>query len=179
MAPIDRWVIGAAARFANESKAGCLFVRLSRQSATDESLAAWLSSQVAAASAAPKQLCLAVTEAVANADLAKISRQAEAIKSLGMRFALERFGIGPDPLALLGAMPIDFVKIDGGLIRGVRHDSLVQSKVEALVEAAGERGIETIAANVEDANTMAVLWQLGVQHLEGFLIQAPEEIVMA
>ena len=29
------------------------------------------------------------------------------------------------------------------------------------------------------ANTMAVLWQLGVQHLQGFLIQAPEEVVMS
>ena len=46
------------------------------------------------------------------------------------------------------------------------------------VEACRERGISTIAANVEDANTMAVLWQLGVQHLEGFLIQAPEEVVL-
>jgi EAL domain-containing protein (putative c-di-GMP-specific phosphodiesterase class I) len=73
---------------------------------------------------------------------------------------------------------MDFVKIDGGLIQGVKNDPLVQSKIEALVEAARERSIETIAANVEDANTMAVLWQLGVQHLEGFLIQAPEEVVM-
>ncbi len=38
--------------------------------------------------------------------------------------------------------------------------------------------IETIAERVEDANTMAVLWQLGVQHLQGFLIQAPEEVVI-
>jgi EAL domain-containing protein (putative c-di-GMP-specific phosphodiesterase class I) len=41
------------------------------------------------------------------------------------------------------------------------------------------REVETIAERVEDANTMAVLWQLGVQHLQGFLIQAPEEVTIS
>jgi PAS domain S-box-containing protein len=178
LAPIDRWVISAAARFAAESKADCLFVRLSRQSAVDETLPRWLMAQLSAVGIEPKQLCLTVTEAVAVAHVQQVRRQAQAIKSLGIRFALEHFGIGPDPLALLGGMPMNFIKIDGGLIQGVKDDELVQSKIEALVEAARERNIDTIAANVEDANTMAVLWQLGVQHLEGFLIPAPEEVVM-
>lgn len=179
MGPIDRWVMGAAARFAAEARPGCLFVRLSRQSALDGALTRWLTAQVQSVDLDPRLLCFTVTEAVAQAELEAVRRQARAIKALGMRFALEHFGTGPDPLGLLGSVPMDFVKIDGRLIQGVHGDSLVQSKVEALVEAARERQIETIAANVEDANTMAVLWQLGVQHLEGFLIQAPEEIVMA
>jgi PAS domain S-box-containing protein len=178
LAPIDRWVISAATRFAADAKPGCLFVRLSRQSVGDETLARWLTAQLSAVSIDPGQLCLTVTEAAAVANAPQVRRQAQAIKALGLRFALEHFGIGPDPLALLGGMPMDFVKIDGGLIQGVKSDALVQSKIEALVEAARERNIETIAANVEDANTMAILWQLGVQHLEGFLIQAPEEVVM-
>jgi len=172
-------VIAAAIRFAADSKAACLFVRLSRQSAVDDTLPRWLAAQFAAVKIEPRQICLTVTEAVATTHLDRVNKQARLIKSLGARFALEHFGIGPDPLAVLGAIPMDYIKIDGGLIQGVKSDSLVQSKVEALVEAARERNIDTIAANVEDANTMAVLWQLGVQHLEGFLIQAPEEIVMA
>jgi EAL domain-containing protein (putative c-di-GMP-specific phosphodiesterase class I) len=179
MGPIDRWVIGAAARFAATSRPGCLFVRLSQQSALDPALARWLTAQIGAVDLEPQRLCVTVTEAIATANLEAVRKQAQAIKSLGLRFALEHFGAGADPLGLLGAIPMDFVKIDGELTQGVASDSLVQSKVEALVEAARERGIDTIAANVEDANTMAVLWQLGVQHLEGFLIQAPEEVVLA
>jgi PAS domain S-box-containing protein len=179
MGPIDRWVIGAAARFAATSKPGCLFVRLSQQSALDPALARWLTAQIGAVDLEPQRLCVTVTEAIATSHLEAVRKQAQAIKSLGLRFALEHFGAGADPLGLLGAIPMDFVKIDGVLTQGVASDSLVQSKVEALVEAARERSIDTIAANVEDANTMAVLWQLGVQHLEGFLIQAPEEVVLA
>ena len=61
-------------------------------------------------------------------------------------------------------------------MQGLTEDELLQSKVGSLIDAARGRDIETIAERVEDANTMAVLWQLGVQHLQGFLIQAPEEV---
>lgn len=179
MGPIDRWVFGAAARFAKEARPGCLFVRLSEPSALDPALSRWLTAQLGTIGADPQALCLTVTEAVASANLEAMQRLAQAVKSLGMRFALQHFGAGPDPLAVMQGLPLDFVKIDGGLTQGVRADSLVQSKVEALVEAARERGVETIAEHVEDANTMAVLWQLGVQHLEGFLIQTPEDVVLA
>jgi EAL domain-containing protein (putative c-di-GMP-specific phosphodiesterase class I) len=51
--------------------------------------------------------------------------------------------------------------------------------VGSLIEAARERGIETIAERVEDANTLAVLWQLGVQHVQGFLFQTTEEVTIS
>ena len=47
----------------------------------------------------------------------------------------------------------------------------MQQRVRTLVEAARKRNIETIAERVEDANTMAVLWQLGVQYIQGYFVQ--------
>ena len=75
-------------------------------------------------------------------------------------------------------MPLDFVKIDGALVQGLTRDPETQMKVRALVEAAVRRKVETIAERVEDANTMAVLWQLGVQYIQGYFVHAPEEVVM-
>jgi EAL domain-containing protein (putative c-di-GMP-specific phosphodiesterase class I) len=46
------------------------------------------------------------------------------------------------------------------------------------VEHAGKLKIETIAERVEDANTMAVLWQLGVQFIQGYFVNAPEEVTI-
>ena len=54
-----------------------------------------------------------------------------------------------------------------------------RSRCKKLVEQANKRKIETIAERVEDANTMAVLWQLGVQFIQGYFVNAPEEVVMA
>ena len=95
------------------------------------------------------------------------------------RFRTHLSGIGIDPLSLLDTLPLDFIKIDGSLMQGLPGDELLQSKVGSLIDAARGREIETIGERVEDANTMAVLWQLGVQHLQGFLIQAPEEVTIS
>ncbi|HUL18614.1 MAG TPA: EAL domain-containing protein, partial [Steroidobacteraceae bacterium] len=57
-------------------------------------------------------------------------------------------------------------------------DELLQSKVGSLIDAARGREIETIAERVEDANTMAVLWQIGVQYIQGYFINEPEEVVL-
>jgi EAL domain-containing protein (putative c-di-GMP-specific phosphodiesterase class I) len=176
---IDRWVLGAAARFAARSNPGCLFVRISRASALDATLPEWLKGQLAARGLEPSRLCIEVTEETAARHPAEVRQQARALKDLGLRFALEHFGIGIDPLGLLDTLPLDFVKIDGSLMQGLPGDELLQSKVASLIDAVRSREVQTIAERVEDANTMAVLWQLGVQHLQGFLIQAPEEVTIS
>jgi multidomain signaling protein FimX len=179
IAHIDRWVILAAGRFAVRSKPGCLFVRLSKHSAVDATLPAWVAAQLKSLQLNPRHICIEITEELASRHPAETQKLARALKDAGMRFALEHYGTGIDPLGLIASLPVDFVKIDGSLMQGLPDDPLLQSKVSSLIDAARERGIETIAERVEDANTMAVLWQLGVQHLQGFLIQAPEEVVMS
>jgi EAL domain-containing protein (putative c-di-GMP-specific phosphodiesterase class I)/GGDEF domain-containing protein/PAS domain-containing protein len=176
---IDRWVIMAAARFAQRTNPGCLFVRMSRASVLDSGLVPWLRVQLSTLGLDPKRLCIQVTEEIAARHPAETRNQARALKDLGLRFALEHFGIGIDPLSLLDTLPLDFIKVDGSLMQGLTGDELLQSKVGSLIDAARTRDIETIAERVEDANTMAVLWQLGVQHLQGFLIQAPEEVTIS
>ena len=176
---IDRWVIMAAARFALRTKPGCLFVRISRASVLDTALVPWLRVQLSTLGLEPKRLCIQVTEEAAARHPTETRIQARALKDLGLRFALEHFGIGIDPLSLLDTLPLDFIKIDGSLMQGLTGDVLLQSKVGSLIDAARSRELETIAERVEDANTMAVLWQLGVQHLQGFLIQAPEEVTIS
>ena len=175
--PIDRWVIHAAAKFARR-KPCCLFVRLSRSSAADANLAPWLSELVASVQVEPKRLCIQVTEDVATKIPDEVKRLALGLRKLGVKFALEHFGNGSDSNGLLAALPVDFVKIDGSLMQGLTEDEALQEKVRTMVEVAREYRIETIAERVEDANTMAVLWQLGVQHLQGYLIQSPEDVVI-
>jgi multidomain signaling protein FimX len=179
VAHIDRWVIAAAARFAQRSKPGCLFVRLSGHSAVDATLPAWVAAQLRSMKLEPRRLCIQITEEIATHHPQETQKLARELKAAGMRFALEHFGTSIDPLGMLNSMPLDFIKIDGSLMQGLPDDPVLQSRVGTLIDAARGLGIETIAERVEDANTMAVLWQLGVQHLQGFLIQAPEEVVMS
>ncbi len=70
------------------------------------------------------------------------------------------------------------MKIDGALMQGLANDRPLQERVKALVDVAREHGVTTIAERVEDANTMAVLWQLGIEFIQGYFVNSPERVVM-
>jgi diguanylate cyclase (GGDEF)-like protein len=175
---IDRWVIGAALQFVAQKRPGCLFVRLSRDTVLDRTLPDWLDLQLRSSKAQPARICFQVIEKVAQEREGEVTLLAKALKQRGLRFALERFGSGSDAAGLIARLPLDFIKIDGALIQGLSGNFEVQEQVKALVSAANGRKVLTIAERVEDANTMAVLWQLGVQFIQGYFINQPEEVVI-
>jgi diguanylate cyclase (GGDEF)-like protein/PAS domain S-box-containing protein len=179
MKNIDRWVIGASMSFAANRKAACIFVRVSRDTVLDKSLLTWLDTQLKSLRIEAKRICVQVTEDLANQYVRQTKELAENLRKLGFRFALEHFGTGRDPLKLLADIDMNFIKIDGSLMQGLSTNQLQQQRVKGLVEAAKRRGIETVAERVEDANTMAVLWQLGIEFIQGYFVNAPEDVTMS
>jgi multidomain signaling protein FimX len=175
---IDRWVVGASLSFAAQRKPGCLFVRLSQDTVKDASFIGWLDNQVRATRSDPRRLCFQAHEDVVATHLDRVQKLSAELRGRGFRFAVERFGSGRDPQGMMAAASIDFIKIDGALVQALTSNPELQQRVRLLVEQAKARNIETIAERVEDANTMAVLWQLGVQYIQGYLVHAPEEIVL-
>lgn len=175
---IDRWVVGASLSFAAQRKVECLFVRLSKDTLMDESFLGWLDNQVRASRAPPSRLCFQFVENTVASHIAPFQALATALRERGFRCALERFGSGRDPRSLIAAAPLDFVKIDGALVQSLTHDAELQERVRTLVQDAGARQVRTIAERVEDANTMAVLFQLGVQYIQGYFVHTPEEVVL-
>ena len=179
MKNIDRWVIGASMSFAANRKAACIFVRLSKDTLLDKSLLPWVETQLKSLKFEPKRLCMQVTEEYANQYVRQTKDLAEHLRKLGFRFALEHFGTGRDPLKLLADIEMNFIKVDGSLMQGLSTNQIQQQRVKGLVEAAKRRGIETVAERVEDANTMAVLWQLGIEFIQGYFVNAPEDVTMS
>src|SRR5277367_1057916 len=179
MKNIDRWVIGASMSFAANRKASCIFVRLSKDTVLDKSLLPWLETQLKSLKIEAKRLCMQVTEELATQYVRQTKDVAENLRKLGFRFALEHFGTGRDPLKLLADVEMNFIKVDGSLMQGLSTNQLQQQRVKGLVEAAKRRGIETVAERVEDANTMAVLWQIGIEFIQGYFVNAPEDVTMS
>jgi multidomain signaling protein FimX len=174
---IDRWVVGASLAFAAQRRPQCLFVRLSKDTARDATFVEWLDGHIRSTRAEPQRVCFQATEEVA-ASFPQVRVLAGGLRQRGFRFALEAFGSGRDSQGLIGSVPLDFVKIDGALVQSLARDTQLQQRVRGLVDSAKKRNIQTIAERVEDANTMAVLWQLGVQYIQGYFVNAPEEVVM-
>ena len=179
MKNIDRWVIGASMSFAANRKATAIFVRVSKDTVLDKSVLPWLETQLKSLKIEPKRLCVQVTEELATQYVRQTKELADQLRKMGFRFALEHFGTGRDPLKLLADITMDFIKIDGSLMQGLSTNQIQQQRVKGLVEAAKRRKIETVAERVEDANTMAVLWQLGIEFIQGYFVNAPEDVTMS
>lgn len=178
MKNIDRWVIGASMMFCTSRPVKLLFVRLSKDSVRDKSLLPWLQNQLKATRVDAQRIVFQVSEQVATEYLADATDLATGLRRDGFRFALEHFGAGRDPRRLLSHLPVDFIKVDGTMMQGLSVDTALQQRVRDLVEQAKGKKVSTIAERVEDANTMAVLWQLGVEFIQGYFVNEPESVTM-
>ena len=123
-------------------------------------------------------MVIEVAEELATRNLKEARELRSLVTHLGFGFAIENFGSGRDSAQLLQHLPSQFVKIDGSLMQGLAGNPSLQTRVRELVEKAKATQAVTIAERVEDANTMAVLWQLGVEFVQGYFVSAPEEVVL-
>lgn len=178
MKNIDRWVIGAAMSFCAARKPGALFVRLSQETLSDPTLPAWLDTQLKSTRIEPARIVFQVREETVAQQIKDAVTLHKALHKRGFRFAIEGFGLGRDTEQLLGHLKPDFVKIHGALMQGLSADQDKQARVKAMVELARACKAVTIGERVQDANTMAVLWQLGVEFIQGYFVNAPEEVVL-
>lgn len=175
---IDRWVIGASMSFCASRRPGGLFVRLSRPTIADPSLPEWLANQVKATRIDPKRMVFQVHEQAAGQQLKETRALHKQLRDHGFRLAIDGFGSGRDSEVLLNHLKPEFIKIDGALMQGLTAASDKQDRVKQLVRLARDSKATTIAERVEDANTMAALWQLGVEYIQGYFVNAPEAVVL-
>lgn len=171
MKNIDRWVIGASFSFCVARQPNLVFVRLSRDSILDDSLLEWLKARAQSTRLKPAQVCFQISEELALQHLKHSKTLAENLRAFGFMFAVDHLGIGRDSTQLLGHLPMQFVKVDGSLMQGLHRDKDLQKKVGDIAARARELKIKTIAERVENASTMAVLWQLGIAFVQGNFTQ--------
>ena len=174
---IDRWVIAASVDFCRQQNPDCVFVKLSYESILDQTLVDWLVKLVQSTGLSPGRLCFEASEEDVTQYLKQAKTLAEQLKANGFSFAIEHFGIGRDPMRVLQQTPIQYLKIDGSLMQGLATNSALQEKVRGFIKAAEKRKIATIAERVEDANTMAVLFQLGAGYMQGHYLQEAEVVL--
>jgi diguanylate cyclase (GGDEF)-like protein/PAS domain S-box-containing protein len=174
---IDRWIIGASMSFCNANNANLVFIRLSSDSLLDESLPVWLKKQAAQSKISPEKLCFEVSEDTVTKHMRHAQKLAEALRKEGFKFAVEHFGRADDSSRIITHVPMDYMKIDGSLMQGLNKNTDVQNKVKNYAQQAKEKGIRTVAERVQDANTMAVLWQLSISYIQGNYVQNQEIII--
>lgn len=113
----------------------------------------------------------ALFETVANiAELYKVIRR---LKDRGILFALDNFGRGSASFQCIRDFRVDYLKIDGGIIRNVAHSQVDRDILEAVQSIATALGLKTIAERVEDEDTLAVITEAGIPFAQGFYFGPP------
>ncbi len=180
---IDRWVIRTAFRDHASLFPGRwpvpLAINLSGNSLNDEGLLAFLREQIEICAINPAQVCFEITETAAVRNLSAASRFITAARGMGLRFALDDFGSGLSSFAYLKSLPVDYLKIDGSLVRNVAHDANDRAMVAAINQLAHRLGIETVAEYAESEACVATLRELGVDHAQGFALGRPTALPLA
>lgn len=174
---IDRWVIGASLAFCAKHKPDSVFVKLSSESIIDKTLLEWLGKAAQSSGVEPARLVFQVSEEDATQYLIQTKTLAEQLKKRGYSFAIEHFGIGHDSQRVLAQTPMQYLKIDGSIMQSLSSNRELQDQVRAFISAAQKRNISTIAERVQDANTMAVLFQIGATYVQGHYVHEPEVVL--
>jgi diguanylate cyclase (GGDEF)-like protein len=173
---LDRWVVRAAAaamRAHSDRRAISLEINLSGKSIGDPEMLELIRAEVDEGGFDPARVIFEVTETAAIGNLDEASRFAEQLLELGCGFALDDFGTGFASFYYLKRLPLTHLKIDGDFIRGIRGSEVDQLVVRAIVEIAHGMGLRTIAEYVEDAHTVELLREFGVDYCQGFEVGRP------
>jgi len=101
----------------------------------------------------------------------------EALRAYGCRIAIDDFGSGYSNFSYLSKINIDFIKIDGSLIKDIDKDENQRIVVESILHFAKAQGIKTIAEFVENKEIFDILVELGVDFSQGFFFSKPEMIL--
>ena len=177
MKNIDRWVVKNAVKFCADSEADRVFVRLSKQSILDPSTIGWMDNEFEENEFDCSRLVMQIPECDAAKHIKQVQVIVKQLRKMGIGFALEHYSIDREKFQILDILKPDYIKIDGELMHTLMTDADVQKSVEKIVRAATARNIKTIAERVENANAMAVLFQLGLDYMQGHYVHEPEVIL--
>lgn len=98
----------------------------------------------------------------------------EQVKSYGARIAIDDFGSGYSNFERLLELNVDFIKIDGSLIKNIDQNDDMKVITKTIVNFAKELRIKTVAEYVHSEEVLNEIKLLGVDFAQGFHIGKPE-----
>lgn len=92
---------------------------------------------------------------------------------MGCRFALDDFGSGLSSFGYLKNLPVDYLKIDGMLVKDIVKDPIDHAMVKSINDIGHVMGMKTIAEFVENDEIKNMLIEIGVDYAQGYGIEKP------
>ncbi|WP_263260955.1 bifunctional diguanylate cyclase/phosphodiesterase [Pseudomonas sp. RIT-PI-S] len=123
----------------------------------------------------PDQVVIELTEQTPTDDFQLLSRALHHYRAMGFTIALDDLGAGYSSLRLWSELRPDYVKIDRHFIEGIHQDALKREFVGSILQIARRSQAQVIAEGIEQVEELAVLSEMGVDLVQGYLLARPQE----
>ena len=118
-----------------------------------------------------------ILEAHEIKDYGKVMFYLQQLKAFGSKVALDDFGSGYASYNYLIRLEIDILKIDGSIIRELKHSpERTKAVLRSIQELAAVFQYEVVAERVSDKDIYEVLKELDIQFVQGFYLGKPRNI---
>lgn len=125
------------------------------------------------------KLVLEVTETSLITQITQASAHLQQLRKVGFVIALDDFGSGYSSLRYLASMPVDLVKFDISMVRGLEDAGRTALFVEDLARMIKDAGYELVAEGIESEALLRRVSEIGFSHAQGFYIGRPAPLVEA
>jgi diguanylate cyclase (GGDEF)-like protein/PAS domain S-box-containing protein len=170
---IDRWVLREAAQQAVAWRAAGLdlvmSVNVSALQFRQPGFVAGVADALREAGLPADGLELELTESILIQDAEDAMQRLQALARLGVRLAIDDFGIGYSSLAYLKRFPIGRLKIDRSFISGLPREASDAAIVQAIVSMGRAMNLQIVAEGVENEAQRAFLESAGCDLYQGYL----------
>jgi diguanylate cyclase (GGDEF)-like protein len=123
----------------------------------------------------PSQVVIELTEQTPTDDFQLLQNALHHYRAMGFSIALDDLGAGYSSLRLWSELRPDYVKIDRHFIDGIHQDALKREFVGSILQIAKASRAQVIAEGIELPEELAVLTEMGVDLVQGYLLCRPQE----
>ncbi len=149
-----------------------LALNVSRVQFTDPNLVATIASAITRHGLRPDDLIVEITETAVSERPVEVHARLEELRSLGVRVAIDDFGVGQSSLSVLYDLPADILKVDRSFIERIEGEG-DEPVMGAVLHLARSLGLDTVAEGIESQHQVDWLKANGCTHLQGFLLGRP------
>jgi diguanylate cyclase (GGDEF)-like protein len=145
-------------------------VNVSPVQLADDSLPALFAERMRRHGVDPQRVVVEVTETVLMQDLRLAAQRLGELKKIGVRVAVDDFGVGHSSLSYLRNLPVDVLKVDKSFVDELPAGGDV---TRMMIQLGRMLGLDVIAEGVESAEQREALLALGCPRAQGFFYARP------
>jgi len=148
-------------------------INVSMRQLVQKGYAKRLGETVQSAGIDPSKLTIEVTESMAIADMDAALKVLNEIREVGVRLAMDDFGVGYSSLSSLQELPFDIIKIDKSFVQKVTENDTSLAVVRSIISLCHALGLRVTGEGIETLDHYEVLRQLECDFGQGYLFARP------